>query len=148
MVVSKTELQPTNIRAYGIELEKVHNITYLGANVNDNWDINKEIRIRIEKGRAAFYKLKKILINRDITLNLKIRLIRCYTFSTLLYGMESWTLTETLMKRLEAFEMWIYRRVLRISWVDRIRNEIVLLRIKKSTEITKTIKIRKTSREV
>ncbi|CAG9827242.1 unnamed protein product [Diabrotica balteata] len=98
MVVSKTELQPTNIRAYGIELERVHNITYLGANVNDNWDINKEVRIRIKKARATFYKLNKILINSDITLNLKIRLIRCYKFSTLLYGMKSWTLTETLIK--------------------------------------------------
>ncbi|CAG9827657.1 unnamed protein product [Diabrotica balteata] len=121
--------------------KRVHNITYLDANFNYNWDINKEIRIRIEKAKAAFYKLKKILINRDITLDLKIRLIRCDIFSTLLYGMESWTLTETLMKKLKAFEMWIYRRVLRISWVDRIRNEIVLHRMKKTTEITKTIKI-------
>uniref|UniRef100_A0A8D8M6B7 Uncharacterized protein n=1 Tax=Cacopsylla melanoneura TaxID=428564 RepID=A0A8D8M6B7_9HEMI len=75
---------------------------------------------------------------------MKMRLLRCYIFSILLYGVESWTLTEATTNRLEAFEMWIYRRILRISWMDRITNETLSFqRMKKDKEIMHTIKRRK-----
>lgn len=87
--------------------------------------------------------MQKVFKTRDLNLKTKIRLLRCYVFSVLLYGAETWTLTETTMKKLEAFEMWTYRRILRISWVDHVTNVEVLLRMNKTTEIIKTIKIRK-----
>lgn len=87
--------------------------------------------------------MKNAFCSRDISLNTKMRLLRCYVFSTLLYGMEAWTLKKKDMNRLEAFEMWAYRRILRISWVSRITNQEVLRRMGKEKELIKTIKRRK-----
>uniref|UniRef100_A0A6P7FBR8 Uncharacterized protein LOC114327754 n=1 Tax=Diabrotica virgifera virgifera TaxID=50390 RepID=A0A6P7FBR8_DIAVI len=64
----------------------------------------------------------------------------CYVFSTLLYGVEGWTLTDTLLKKLEAFEIWVYRRILRIGWVDRVRKGVVMHRMGKVTEVVRTVK--------
>lgn len=125
-VVSKTPVNASIITAYGIQLKKTYNITYLGSTVNDNWDMGKEIRIHIEKGRVVFFPMKKVLCGRNIYINLRVRLARCFIFSTLLHGVESWTLMETLLKKLQAFEMWVYRRLLHMSWVDKVRNEDVL----------------------
>lgn len=103
----------------------------------------KEIRIRIEKARSSFFKFKNLLCGHDINIALKIRILRCYVFSVLLYGVESWTLTDTIMKKVEAFEMWTYRRILKIKWTDKITNEEVLRRLAKEREIVLTIKKRK-----
>lgn len=70
-------------------------------------------------------------------------MIRCYVFPVLFYGMESWTLTKNMCNKLEAFEMWTYRRVLKIPWTDKVTNNEVLKRLNKDKEILKTIKIRK-----
>lgn len=69
--------------------------------------------------------------------------MRCYIFSVLLYGVETWTLTQSTSKKLEAFEMWCYRRMLKIPWIDKIRNEEVLERLKKEREVLATVKKRK-----
>ena len=59
----------------------------------------------------------------------RIREIKCYVWSTLLYGCEPWTLSSVMMKKLEAFETWLYRKMLRISWKDRNTNEEVYCRM-------------------
>ena len=69
-----------------------------------------------------------------ITSHTKMKLIRCYVFSVLFYGVESWTLTETTTKKLESFEMWLYRRTLRILWTARITNVEVFRKMKKEKE--------------
>ena len=85
----------------------------------------------------------KILCGHELTMCLRMRILRCYVFSVLMYGVESWTLSEAALKKLEAFEMWCYRRMLRISWTDKVRNETVLQRMKKEKEVLRTIKVRK-----
>uniref|UniRef100_A0A8D8RKM6 Uncharacterized protein n=1 Tax=Cacopsylla melanoneura TaxID=428564 RepID=A0A8D8RKM6_9HEMI len=70
-------------------------------------------------------------------------MLRCYIFSVLFYGAESWTLKEDLCKKLEAFEMWLYRRILKIPWTARVTNEEVLRRMNKDREVMITIKVRK-----
>ena len=127
----------------GTPLEKVNKYTYLGTNIDDEWNHSLEIRTRIEKARAAFTKMKKVFTSHDLQLTTKIRLLRCYVFSILFYGVESWTLTEASTKKLEAFEMWLYRRVLRIPWTDRVTNAEVLRRMGKEKEVMKTVKTRK-----
>lgn len=87
--------------------------------------------------------MNKILCSRDITLELRTRMLKCYIFSILLYGMEAWTLKSENIKNIEAFEMWCYRRMLRIPWVDKVSNEEVLRRMNKAKEISNTIKRRK-----
>lgn len=143
MVISKNTIPPEPLIVNSQPIERVTSITYLGTSINSQWDHAKEIKSRIEKARTTFVNMQKVFKSRDLNLNTKIRLLRCYVFSVLLYGAEAWTLTEATMKKLEAFEMWTYRRILRISWVDHVTNVEVLLRMNKTTEIVKTIKIRK-----
>ncbi|XP_077295555.1 uncharacterized protein LOC143917829 [Arctopsyche grandis] len=97
--------------------------------LNDQWDHSQEIKIRIEMARNAFFKMRDLLCNRDFNLDLRMRILHCYVLSVLIYGVESWTMTQATEKKLAAFEMWCFRRMLRIPWVDRVRNEEVLKRI-------------------
>ena len=87
--------------------------------------------------------MRNVLCNRDIGLITRKRILRCYVWTTLLYGAETWTLTKTMLRKLVAFELWAYRRMLRISWKDKISNEIVLRRIQCQRILIKTIKERK-----
>ena len=72
------------------------------------------------KGKSSLFK------SHDLTINTKIRLLRCFVFSILLYGVESWTLTEATTNKLETFEMWLYRIILSISWTAHVTNVEVL----------------------
>lgn len=82
-------------------------------------------------------------MSRYFSLELRLRMLRCYVFPILLYGSESWTLDISLENKIEAFEMYLYRRILRISWVDRVTNAEVLERMSKSKELLDTVKERK-----
>lgn len=84
--------------------------------------------------------MKNILGSHDININLKMRLVRCYVFLVLLYGVEAWTLKKANTNKLEAFEMWACRRILKIPWVDKVTNVEVLKRMNKKWEILMTIK--------
>lgn len=143
MIISKQQIIDTGIQVNGIQLERVKKFTYLGHTLDEQWDHTVEIRCRIERARAAFNQMKRILCGHDLNLSLRIRLVRCYVFSVLLYGVESWTLTEAALKKLQAFEMWVYRRMLKISWMDHVRNEDVMRRMNKDLEVVPNIKIRK-----
>lgn len=125
------------------QIDRVESYTYLGSNVNSQWDHSIEIKQRIAKARSAFIRMGTVFRGRDLPLKTKSRLLECYVFSVLLYGVEEWTLPQSSMKRLEAFEMWCYRRILRISWVDRITNVEVLRRMGKDCDILNTVKGRK-----
>ena len=74
-----------------------------------------------------FFHLLRImsLTLRNIDMAVLIRVLKCYVWSTLLYGCEAWTLSSVVMKTLEVFEIWLYRKMLRISWKDRISNDEV-----------------------
>uniref|UniRef100_A0A8D8VWR7 Uncharacterized protein n=1 Tax=Cacopsylla melanoneura TaxID=428564 RepID=A0A8D8VWR7_9HEMI len=111
--------------------------------LNEQWDQSQEIKIRIVKARAAFNQMSKLFKTHNLNIDFKIRLLRCYIFSILLYGVESWTLTKATAKRLEAFEMWTYRRILKISWMDKVSNVRVLQKLDKEKEIMLTVKSRK-----
>ena len=87
--------------------------------------------------------MKTVFVSRNLSLKLKIRMVRCYSLPALLYGVEAWTLTEALIRRLESFEMWIYRRILRIPWIEHKTNEEVLRRMDKIKEVTFTAKRKK-----
>ena len=103
----------------------------------------KEIKRRIELARGAFEKLSKVLTSRTINIQTRKGASRCYIWSMLLYGSETWTLTKATQNKLEAFEMWIYTRMMSISWTEHKSNENVLeMTISKRSLIT-TIKKRK-----
>lgn len=89
-----------------------------------------------------FFKMRKSLSNRS-TINTRSRMLRCYVVSTLYYEMETWTMKKAEVLRIQAFNMWCYRRILNISWMDKIRNEEVLRRMNKSLEVMNVVKTRK-----
>ena len=97
------------------------------------------LRRRIGIAKSAFTSLEKVLKSRDIKLQPRIRVLKCYVWSTLLYGSETWTVTSDLMKQLEATEMWFLRRMLRISYKDKVTNEEVLRRAKVDRTLMKDI---------
>ncbi|KAI5752582.1 hypothetical protein M8J77_018365 [Diaphorina citri] len=143
MLITKSQITEESLYAKGEKLEKVERYNYLGTNVNSSMDYGAEIKIRIEKARASFMKMKKLFTNRDLSLDLRIRMLRCYIFTVLLYGVEAWTLNKSCERKLEAFEMWTYRRILKISWTERVTNTEALRRIKKNVEILEEVKKRK-----
>lgn len=143
LVFSKGNVN-ANLLIKGNTVQQVSSFKYLGTLINDQIDPRKEIRSRIEQARRVFTQMKTFFTRSDLSLELRIRMIRCYIFSVLLYGCESWTLNPSLERNLEAFEMYLYRRVLRISWVQKVTNEEVLRRMGKQKELLLTIKQRKT----
>ena len=93
--------------------------------------------------RTTFTNMRTQLSCRGINLKTRLRAIKCYIWPTLFYGAETWTITKSLLSRLDAFEMWVYRRVLKISWTEKITNEEVLRRIGTDREIVRQFKNRK-----
>ena len=93
--------------------------------------------------RSTFTNMGTLLSCRGINLKTRLRAIKCYIWPTLFYGAETWTITKSLLSRLDAFEMWVYRRVLKISWTEKINNEEVLRRMGTGREIVRQFKTRK-----
>ena len=117
--------------------------TTLGYMATEDGKCDKEIKRRIGIARTAFESMAKILISRNISIELRSRIAKCYIWSTLLYGAETWTLTKVTSDKLEAFEMWLYRRMLRISWKEHKTNADVLHKMKTKRSLLNTIKKRK-----
>ena len=90
-------------------------MVYLGYMAKEDGKCDKEILRRIGIARTAFESMAKILTSINVSIELKSRIVKCYIWSTLLYEAETWTLAKVTSDKLEAFEMWLYRRMLRIS---------------------------------
>ena len=101
----------------------------------------QEVRRRIGIAKSAITLLEKVLKSRDIKLQLRIRVLKCYVWLTILYGSETWALSSELMKQLEA--MWFLRIILRITYKDRVTNEEVLRRANVDRTLMKDIVKRK-----
>jgi hypothetical protein len=125
------------------QLENVEYFNYLGSMItNDARWCTCKIKSRIAMAKAAFNK-KKNLFTSKLDLNLRNKLVKCYIWSIALYSAETWTLRKIHQRHLESFEMWCWRRMEKISWTDRVRNEDVLHRVKEERNILHTIKRRK-----
>ena len=97
---------------------------------------------RITMAKASFNKMSPILKNRNISMNTKMKVLKCYVWSTLLYGCECWTITKDSENKIEATEMWFLRRLLRISWKEKKSNEVVLDEAHVGRSMLKTIRKR------
>ena len=97
------------------------------------------MKSRIAMAKAAFSK-KKNLFTSKLDVNLGKKLMKCYVWSIALCGAETWTLRATDQKHLECFEMWCWRRMEKLSWTDRMRNEEVLLRVNEQRNILHEIR--------
>ena len=90
----------------------------------------------------AFQRLKSILVSGSLTLITKKRILECYVLPILLYGSECWTISSQMTKKLEAVELWFYRRILKVSWTSHQINEEILKRMNTTGTLRKTIRQR------
>ena len=143
MVISKTkEEKSLNIRIDGENLEQVSSFVYLGHIITDDGRCEAEVKKRIGMAKNKFNNMRGILTTRQTTNTQKMRIIKCYIYSALLYGAETWVMNKKLEKNIEAFEMWIYRRIGRVSWKEKKTNKEVLQQLGMKKELLKEIKIR------
>ena len=146
MVISrKVETPKVNITLDGQPVEQVERFVYLGQLITENGKCDEEIKRRIEIARTAYIKMRNVLTNPKLSTSARLRFIKCYVWSTLLYGVETWTISKTSQQRLEAFEMWALRRMLRISWTRHVTNEEVLRLADTKRSLFQTVKQRKLS---
>ena len=121
MVFSKSSSIPTcQIKVHGKPLEQVNSFVYLGSVFTSDGRCEKEVKRRIGIAKTAYTSMKKVFCGRNISMPVRLRLLKCYIWSTMLYGCETWTLSKGMMKNLEAAEHWFLRRMLRIPWTDKI----------------------------
>jgi hypothetical protein len=142
MMIGKEEAQQVQISINGNTLEQVHQFKYLGSLLSEDGRSEREIRARIAMAKDAFNRHQQLLM-KSLDRNLKKRLIKTLVWSVLLYGSETWTLKKADIKRLESCEMWLWRRMEKISWRDRVRNEEVLRRVGEKRSLMETIWKRK-----
>ena len=125
----KLNIQKTNIMASGpitsweIDGETVADFIFWGSKITADGDCSHEIKRCLLLGRKAMTNLDSIFKSRDITLPTKVRLIKAMVFPVVMYGCESWTVKKAERRRIDAFELWCWRRLLRVPWTAR-RNPV------------------------
>ena len=103
-------------------MEIVRDFIFFGSKITADGDCNHEIKRRLLLGRKTMTNLDNILKSRDITLPTKVCLIKAMVFPVVLYGCESWTVKKAERQRIDAFELWCWRRLLRVPWTARRGN--------------------------
>ena len=120
------------ITSWQIEWEKVETGTdfiFLGSKITEDSDSSHETKRHLLHASKAMTNLDSILKSRDITLPTKVHLVRAMVFPVFMYGCESWTIKKAEHRRTDAFELWCWRRLLRVPWTARISNQSILKEI-------------------
>ena len=102
---------------------------FLGSKITVDGDCGHEIKRRLLLGRKVTTNLDNILKNRDITFPTKVLLVKAMVFPVVMYGCESWTVKKAERQRIDVFELWCWRRLLRIPWTTRRSNQSILKEI-------------------
>ena len=110
----------------GETVETASDFIFLGSKITADGDFSHEIKRRLLLGRKVMTNLDSIFKSRDITLPTKVRLVKGMVFPVVMYGCESWTVKKAERRRIDAFELWCYRRLLRDPWTARRSNQSIL----------------------
>ena len=110
-------------------MEIVRDLIYLGSKITADGDSSHEIKRCLFFGRKAMTNLDSILKSRDITLPTKVCLVKAMVFPVVMYGCESWTIKKAECQRIDAFELWCWRRLLRVPCTARRSNQSILKEI-------------------
>ena len=110
-------------------LETVADLIFLGSKITAGGDCSHEIKKRLLLGRKVMTNLDSILKSRDITLATKVHLVKAMVFPVIMYGCESWTIKKAVHRRIDAFELWCWRRLLRVDWTARRSKQAILKEI-------------------
>uniref|UniRef100_A0A8B9WXQ1 Reverse transcriptase domain-containing protein n=1 Tax=Bos mutus grunniens TaxID=30521 RepID=A0A8B9WXQ1_BOSMU len=131
----KLNIQKTTIMASGpitswqIGEETVTDFIFWGSKITADGDCSHEIKRCLLLGRKAMTNLDSILKSRDITLPAKVHLVKAMGFPVVMYGCESWAIKKAECQRIDAFELWYWRRLLRVPWTERRSNQSILKEI-------------------
>ena len=110
-------------------MEIVGDFIFFGSRITADGDCSHEIKRRLILGRKAMTNLDSMLKSRDVTLPTKVHLVKAMVFPVVMYGCESWTIKKIECRRIDAFELWCWRRLLRIPWIARRSNQSILKEI-------------------
>ena len=113
----------------GETVETMSDFTFLGSKITADGDCICEIKRCLLLGRKVITKLDSILKSRDITLPTKVHLVKAMVFLVVVNGCESWTVNKAEHHKIDAFELWCWRRLLRVSWTARRSNQSILKEI-------------------
>ena len=119
----------TSWKIDGETVETVADFIFLGSKITADGDCNHEIKRHLLHGRKVMTNLDSILKSRDITLPTEIRLVKAMVFPVVMYECESWTIKKAERQRIDAFELWCWRRLLRVPWTARRSNQSILKEI-------------------
>ena len=110
-------------------METVTDLIFFGSKIMADDDCSREIKRCLFLGRKAMTNLDSILKSRDTTLLTKVRMVRAMVFPVVMYGYESWTIKKAEGRRIDAFELWCWRRLLRVPWTARRSKQSILKEI-------------------
>ena len=113
----------------GETVDTVSDFIFLASKITADGDYSHEIKRRLLLGRKVMTNLDSVLKSRDITLPTKVRLVKAMVFSVVMYGYESWIIKKAECQRIDAFELWCWRRLLRVSWTARRSSQSILKQI-------------------
>ena len=114
------------ITSWQIDGETVTDFIFLSSKITADGDCSHEIKRRLLLGRKAMTNLDNVLKSRDITLPTKVYIVKAMIFPVVMYGCESWTIEKAECRRINAFELWYWRRLLRVPWTARKSNQSIL----------------------
>jgi len=114
----------------GKTMETVTDLIFLGSKITADGDYSHEIKRCLLLGRKAKTNLD-VLKSRDITLPTKVHLVKAMVFPVAMYGYESWTVKKAECRRINAFELWCWRRLLRVPWTERRSNQSIRVSVRK-----------------
>ena len=109
--------------------EAVADLTFLGSKITSGGDCSHKIKRRLLLGRKVMTNLDRIFKSRDITLPTKVHLVKALVLPVVMYGCDSWTVKKAECPRIDAFELWCWRRLLRVPWTARRSNQSILKEI-------------------
>ena len=110
-------------------METLRDFIFLGSKITADGDCSHEIKRCLLLGRKAMTNLDSMLKSRDITLPTKVHLVKAMVFPVVMYGCESWTIKKAERQRIDAFELWCWRRLLRVPWTARRSSQSILKEI-------------------
>ena len=119
--------------------ETVADFIFLGSKMTADGDCSHEIKRHLLLGRKVMTNLDSILKSRDITLSTKVCLVKAMVFLVVMYGCESWTIKKAECRRIDCFELWCWRRLLRVPWTARRSNQSILKEISPGCSLVELI---------
>ena len=128
--IQKTKIMASSpITSWQIDMETVAEFIFLGSKITADGDCSHETKRCLLLGRKVMTSLESILKSRDITLPTMVHLVKAMVFPVVMYGCEIWTIKKAEHQRINAFELWFWRRLLRVPWTARRSNQSILKEI-------------------